>query len=135
MSGAGAARERRKILQVFKACDDGKKGYLSREDLKVAVVMMFGYKPSKLEVDTMVPGLSRTGEVTPDEFVKLMTLKGSVQPNIGDQRQIFSVFDSHCRGFLNLDDFKRAFKRVAPNLPEQTVIEAFRKKVETAATQ
>ncbi|CAJ0944358.1 unnamed protein product [Ranitomeya imitator] len=187
-------------LSVFKACDEGKKGYLSREDLKVAVVMMFGYKPSKvinsalylvecalllvflpltrtpivlvddeeagitlrsgvpapqlgfhmrdtdvflacvipallrssmrertenLEVDTMVPGLSRTGEVTPDEFVKLMTLKGSVQPSFGDQRQIFSVFDSNCRGFLNLDDFKRAFKRVAPHLPEQTIIEAF----------
>ncbi|XP_077123825.1 EF-hand calcium-binding domain-containing protein 11 isoform X1 [Ranitomeya variabilis] len=131
MFGAGAARElrgceRRKVLQVFKACDEGKKGYLSREDLKVAVVMMFGYKPSKLEVDTMVPGQSRTGEVTPDEFVKLMTLKGSVQPSFGDQRQIFSVFDSHCRGFLNLDDFRRAFKRVAPHLPEQTIIEAFR---------
>ncbi|XP_073494315.1 EF-hand calcium-binding domain-containing protein 11 [Phyllobates terribilis] len=131
MFGCGAVREllgcdRRKMLQVFKACDEDKKGYLSREDLKVAVVMMFGYKPSKLEVDTMVPGLSRTGDLTPDEFVKLMTLKSSAQPSFSDHRQIFSVFDVHCRGFLNLDDFKRAFKRAAPRLPEQTIIEAFR---------
>ncbi|ROJ78721.1 EF-hand calcium-binding domain-containing protein 11 [Anabarilius grahami] len=30
------------------------------------------------------------------------------------------------RGFLKLDDFKSAFKRVAPRLPERTVLEAFR---------
>ncbi|XP_075699841.1 EF-hand calcium-binding domain-containing protein 11 isoform X4 [Rhinoderma darwinii] len=118
--------ERRKFLQVFEACDEGKKGHLSREDLKVAVVTLFGYKPSKIEVDTMVPGLPKTGGVRPDEFVKLMSLKRSAQLSFGDLRQIFSVFDTHCRGFLNLDDFNRAFKRVAPNLSEQTIIEAFR---------
>ena len=35
---------------VFKACDEDNKGYLSREDFKVAVVMLFGYKPSKVEL-------------------------------------------------------------------------------------
>ncbi|CAM4647970.1 unnamed protein product [Leuciscus chuanchicus] len=30
------------------------------------------------------------------------------------------------RGFLKMDDFKSAFKRVAPRLPERTVLEAFR---------
>ncbi|KAM4013870.1 EF-hand calcium-binding domain-containing protein 11 isoform 2-T2 [Anomaloglossus baeobatrachus] len=131
MFSAGTARgprgseRRKKLLQVFGACDDGRKGYLSREDLKVAVVMLFGYKPSKMEVDTMVPGLSKTG-VTPDDFVTLMTLKSRAQRSWGDHRQIFSVFDTHCRGFLNLDDFKRGFQRVAPRLSEQTIIEAFR---------
>ncbi|MEE6523418.1 hypothetical protein FKM82_022330 [Ascaphus truei] len=35
-------------LEVFESCDEGSKGYLSREDMKVAVVMLFGYKPSKV---------------------------------------------------------------------------------------
>ncbi|XP_066463669.1 EF-hand calcium-binding domain-containing protein 11 isoform X2 [Eleutherodactylus coqui] len=125
MCTARDGERRRRFLQVFKACDEDKKGYLSREDLKVAVVMLFGYKPSKIEVDTMVPSLSKTGGVRPDEFVRLMALKRSAQLSFGYQRQIFSVFDTHCRGFLNVDDFKRAFKRVAPHLSEQTVIEAF----------
>src|SRR4029434_3089525 len=30
------------------------------------------------------------------------------------------------RGFLKLEDFKRAFNLVAPRLPERTVLEAFR---------
>ncbi|XP_056402126.1 EF-hand calcium-binding domain-containing protein 11 isoform X1 [Hyla sarda] len=132
MSGAGPRgvrdSDRRRFLQVFQACDKGQKGYLSREDLKVAVVMLFGYKPSKIEVDTMMSDLvnGNTGGVRADEFVKLMALKRSAQMSFGDHRQIFSVFDTHCRGFLNLDDFKRAFNRVAPHLSEQTVIEAFR---------
>ena len=33
--------------EVFKACDEDNKGYLSREVFKVAVVMLFVYKPSK----------------------------------------------------------------------------------------
>ncbi|XP_056402127.1 EF-hand calcium-binding domain-containing protein 11 isoform X2 [Hyla sarda] len=82
----------------------------------------------QIEVDTMMSDLvnGNTGGVRADEFVKLMALKRSAQMSFGDHRQIFSVFDTHCRGFLNLDDFKRAFNRVAPHLSEQTVIEAFR---------
>lgn len=34
--------------QVFRLCDQEQKGYLNREDLKMAVVMLFGYKPSKV---------------------------------------------------------------------------------------
>ncbi|XP_029424494.1 EF-hand calcium-binding domain-containing protein 11 isoform X7 [Nannospalax galili] len=79
--------------EVFKACDEDRKGYLSREDFKVAIVMLFGYKPSKIEADSVM---------------------SSVDPNTSD------------RGFLTLEDFKRAFSRVAPKLPERTVLEVFR---------
>ncbi|XP_072284005.1 EF-hand calcium-binding domain-containing protein 11 isoform X2 [Pyxicephalus adspersus] len=116
-----------RFRSVFAACDEGQKGYLSREDLKVAVVMLFGYKPSKLEVDSMLSSKSGAPGIQADEFVKLMSIKKSAKLNFGEQRQIFSVFDTHCRGFLNVDDFKRAFKRVAPNIPEHIVLEAFRR--------
>lgn len=36
------------IYKVFQLCDESKKGYLNREDMKMAVVMLFGYKPSKV---------------------------------------------------------------------------------------
>ncbi|XP_040189413.1 EF-hand calcium-binding domain-containing protein 11 [Rana temporaria] len=116
--------EEERFRSVFAACDEGQKGYLSREDFKVAVVMLFGYKPYKLEVDSILS--SKSVGIRADEFVKLMSVKRSAQLNFGEQRQIFSVFDTHCRGFLNVDDFKRAFIRVAPNIPEHTVLEAFR---------
>ncbi|XP_013385976.1 EF-hand calcium-binding domain-containing protein 11-like [Lingula anatina] len=45
--------EKHVISLVFHESDAGHKGYLSREDLKVATVSLFGYKPSKYEVDKM----------------------------------------------------------------------------------
>lgn len=40
------------LPQVFVQCDAEKKGFLSRADLKIAVVMLFGYKPSKVNPET-----------------------------------------------------------------------------------
>uniref|UniRef100_A0A3B1K5A4 EF-hand calcium binding domain 11 n=1 Tax=Astyanax mexicanus TaxID=7994 RepID=A0A3B1K5A4_ASTMX len=87
--------------------------YLSREDLKIAVVMLFGYKPSKV-----VPG------VPLERFVSLMGRKLSAEDPYEKTRHVFSAFDVHCRGFLKLEDFKSVFARVAPRLPDRTVLEA-----------
>ncbi|KAF6351165.1 EF-hand calcium binding domain 11 [Rhinolophus ferrumequinum] len=85
--------EHKKWVEVFRACDEDNKGYLSREDFKVAVVMLFGYKPSKIEADSVM---------------------SSVNPNTSD------------RGYLTLEDFQKAFKQVAPKLPERIILEVFR---------
>ncbi|XP_016131789.1 EF-hand calcium-binding domain-containing protein 11 isoform X1 [Sinocyclocheilus grahami] len=120
--------ERKKIELVFHQCDVGQKGYLSREDLKIAVVMLFGYKPSKSETNVLMENgtiKDRPG-VLLERFASLMGRKMSAEDPYEKTRQIFRAFDVHCRGFLKLDDFKSAFKRVAPRLPERTVLEAFR---------
>ncbi|XP_043118427.1 EF-hand calcium-binding domain-containing protein 11 [Puntigrus tetrazona] len=118
--------ERKKIESVFYECDVGKKGYLSREDLKMAVVMLFGYKPSKSETNILMANGTDPPGVSLERFVSLMGRKMSAEDPYEKTRQIFSAFDVHCRGFLKLDDFKSVFKRVAPRLPERTVLEAFR---------
>jgi hypothetical protein len=38
----------RTFVQVFSHCDEGNKRYLSRTELKLAIVCLFGYKPSKV---------------------------------------------------------------------------------------
>lgn len=43
-------------LQVFYQCDEEKKSFLSREDLKVSVIMLFGYKPSKVNPGAVARG-------------------------------------------------------------------------------
>ncbi|XP_048046718.1 EF-hand calcium-binding domain-containing protein 11 isoform X1 [Megalobrama amblycephala] len=120
--------ERKKIELVFHQCDVGKKSYLSREDLKIAVVMLFGYKPSKSETNILMGNgtIKDCPGVPLEQFVPLMARKMSAEDPYEKTRQIFTAFDVHCRGFLKLDDFKSAFERVAPRLPERTVLEAFR---------
>ncbi|KAK2878962.1 hypothetical protein Q8A67_019753 [Cirrhinus molitorella] len=90
--------------------------------------MLFGYKPSKSETDILMENgtIKDCPGVPLERFVSLMGRKMSGGDPYEKTRQIFTAFDVHCRGFLKLDDFKSAFKRVAPRLPERTVLEAFR---------
>ncbi|XP_067848164.1 EF-hand calcium-binding domain-containing protein 11 isoform X3 [Heptranchias perlo] len=119
--------QKSRFAAVFRECDSGRNGYLSREDLKVAVVTMFGYKPSKMETDMLMAAvLEKDLPGMPlDQFMNLMSRKMAAQDRYDEMRQIFSAFDVHCRGFLTVEDFKRAFADVTPHLPEQTVLEAF----------
>ncbi|KAL4656297.1 EF-hand calcium-binding domain-containing protein 11 [Arapaima gigas] len=120
--------ETKNLAMIFQRCDEGKKGYLTREDLKVAVVQLFGYKPSKVETNMLMdPALKADLPGVPlDLFVSLMGRKLSVLDPYEKTRQIFNVFDVRCRGFLTLEDFRRAFSRVAPRLADRTILEAFR---------
>ncbi|XP_038603103.1 EF-hand calcium-binding domain-containing protein 11 isoform X2 [Tachyglossus aculeatus] len=127
----GPAREtgssdRRKWVEVFKVCDEGNKGYLSREDFKVAVVMLFGYKPLKMEIDLVITSEKQnTSGILLEEFLNFIKNKKAAQLHYDEIRQIFTAFDRKYHGFLTLDDFRKAFGQVAPKLPERVVLEAF----------
>ncbi|XP_070106412.1 EF-hand calcium-binding domain-containing protein 11 isoform X5 [Equus caballus] len=112
---------------VFKACDEDNKGYLSREDFKVAVVTLFGYKPSKIEANSVMSSINpNTSGILLGEFLNIVRKKKEAQLYRNEIRHIFTAFDRHYRGYLTLEDFQKAFKRVAPKLPERIILEVFR---------
>nr|KAF6499870.1 EF-hand calcium binding domain 11 [Molossus molossus] len=126
--------EHKKWVEVFKACDEDNKGYLSREDFKVAVVMLFGYKPSKIEADAVMSSVNpSTSGIALEEFLSIVRRKKEAQLYWNEMRHIFTAFDRHYRGYLTLEDFQKAFKQVAPKLPERIVLEVFRKTAEEVA--
>ncbi|NXL88474.1 EFC11 protein, partial [Alectura lathami] len=113
--------------QVFEACDEDNKGYLSREDFKVAVVMLFGYKPSKVEVDLVMSSVSpENSGILFEKFLNVMSAKKSAQLHSHETREIFTAFDVQDRGFLTFEDFKKTFNSVSPKLSERIIVEAFR---------
>ncbi|XP_056143512.1 EF-hand calcium-binding domain-containing protein 11 [Lampris incognitus] len=120
--------DRQRIKTVFILCDMDKDGRLSREDLKMAVVMLFGCKPSKSETDLLLgrDQHSQSPTISLERFVTLMVGKLSKEDPYIKARQMFNAFDMQCRGFLKLEDFQAAFSRVAPCLPGRTAVEAFR---------
>ncbi|XP_055292510.1 EF-hand calcium-binding domain-containing protein 11 isoform X11 [Moschus berezovskii] len=119
--------EHKKWVEVFKACDEDNKGYLSREDFKVAVVMLFGYKPSKIEADSVMSSVDpNTSGIRLKEFLDIVRKKKEAQLYRSEVRHIFTAFDRHYRGYLTLEDFKKAFKQVAPKLSERIILEVFR---------
>ncbi|XP_066854416.1 EF-hand calcium-binding domain-containing protein 11 [Anser cygnoides] len=87
-------------LEVFEVCDEDNKGCLSREDFKVAGVLLFGYKPSKVYILlSFIDSELSTVKVKPSETV---------------------------RGFLTFKGFKKTFNSVSPKLSKRIVPEAFR---------
>ncbi|XP_060564366.1 EF-hand calcium-binding domain-containing protein 11-like isoform X1 [Ruditapes philippinarum] len=117
--------------QVFHEADEGQKGYLSRSDLKVAIVELLGYKPTKFEINHLLQTHGEdidnlTKGMTLEKFVSSMCEKLVSQDEDEDIRHTFMAFDVQCRGFLTLDDVKKVFSKVAPHVPEQTVHSAFR---------
>ncbi|XP_057199945.1 EF-hand calcium-binding domain-containing protein 11 isoform X4 [Triplophysa rosa] len=97
--------DKKKIELVFHQSDVGRKGYLSREDLKIAVVMLFGYKPSKVntkDANSETDLLMESGSVKDcpgvplHQFTTLTGRKMSSEDPYEKMRQIFSAFDVHC---------------------------------------
>ncbi|XP_068703267.1 EF-hand calcium-binding domain-containing protein 11-like isoform X2 [Montipora foliosa] len=140
------------IADAFHNADEGKKGLLTREDLKVAFVLLFGYKPSKSEVDQLMInktqqqtlGMHLQGDqsltqqsssavstnpqvgLTLDQFTEIAKTK-ILAEDIDDKiRQMFLAFDARCQGFITLDVAKKVFLQVAPFLDPVTVERLFR---------
>ncbi|XP_071798101.1 EF-hand calcium-binding domain-containing protein 11-like [Asterias amurensis] len=118
--------EKRRFISVFHDCDEDKKGYLSRQDLKVAMVILFGYKPSKYEVDQMMSGSTSSEGVMQDHFMSTMESKMAAQDLDEEIRQTFMTFDTHCRGFITLEDLYKAFNEVAPHTPRHRIDSLYR---------
>ncbi|XP_070577429.1 EF-hand calcium-binding domain-containing protein 11-like [Ptychodera flava] len=121
--------DRKHISAVFHQCDAGHKGHLTKEDLKVAVVSLLGYKPTKYEVEEMLRLADEIdGEkcMTLDHFMNVMSSKLSLVDKDDEIRQTFMVFDTQCRGFLTVEDLKKAFSQVAPHIATHRVETAFR---------
>ncbi|NWS51457.1 EFC11 protein, partial [Chunga burmeisteri] len=109
---------------VFEACEDNR-GYLGREEFKVAVVMLFGYKPSKVVFFFIYFILHFLGLLF-EKFLNLMSAKKAAQLYSNETRQIFTAFDVQDRGFLTSKHFKRAFNSVSPKLSEKIIVEDIR---------
>ncbi|XP_032830030.1 EF-hand calcium-binding domain-containing protein 11 [Petromyzon marinus] len=122
--GAGAERLRRTFIE----CDLDGDGYLSREDFKVAVLSLCGYKPSKTETDHLMASVKEKNlpGMPFDEFRRAVSTRLASVDFDDETRRIFTAFDTCCRGFLTVEDFRKAFSLVAPHLSGQTILETFR---------
>lgn len=140
------------IAETFHNADEGKKGFLTSEDIKVAFVSLFGYKPSKSEVEQLLtkktqgtavsvplpgnqPLTKRCAEatrhlppvgITLQHFTEVAKIKILAEDTDDEIRQMFLAFDTMCQGFITLDIAKKIFLQVAPFLDSVTVEKLFR---------
>ncbi|XP_075283442.1 EF-hand calcium-binding domain-containing protein 11 [Opisthocomus hoazin] len=86
--------------------------------------MSVGYKPSKLEVDSVMSSVRpRNSGLL---FEKFSNLRSAARLYTNETRQIFIALDVQAKGFFTLEDFKKAFNSVYSELSERFIVEAFR---------
>ena len=105
--------QKKLIVSVFQSSDEDKKGYLTKEDYKVAVIKLLGYKPSKYELVTAWKGVCQEEGLSLEQFVQLMYPRVSQKDSSEKIRKIFIAFDRFCHGFISLDDCLSAFNKVS----------------------
>ena len=114
------------LSSVFKECDTRGTGYLTREDLKVAIVSVLGYKPCGREVDSMIQNVDMSQGMPPHIFSSIMQDKLSAIDEDQTVRQTFLAFDTRCQGFLTVEDFSKVLHQVAPHLASHRIHNLFR---------
>ncbi|XP_025091881.1 EF-hand calcium-binding domain-containing protein 11-like [Pomacea canaliculata] len=124
-------REQKLLKTVFLEADEDLKGYLNTEDLKVAMVSLFGYKPSKSEANQILQHYGHTRDdeaigLNLAEFTDAMTPKVINIDEDEEIRQTFMAFDSHCKGFVTGEDLKKVFAKIAPHMSSHCLEMIFR---------
>ncbi|KAL8588775.1 hypothetical protein ACOMHN_035271 [Nucella lapillus] len=119
------------LRKIFTEADEGGKGFLARADLKIAVISLLGYKPSKYEANQILEKYGHTLEdetlaLNLGEFVEAMTPKLISGDEDDDIRQTFMAFDTHCKGFLTVDDLKKVFAQLAPHMGHHRIEAMFK---------
>lgn len=120
-------------VKAFKGALKKGRILLSREDYKVAVLELLGYKPSKYEVDNVWLAV---GEMCTDleegqyglnleQFTAIMLgrLKGRDKNEV--IREIFLAMDVNQRGFLTEADCVAVFSQVVPRMRRESIEELF----------
>ncbi|XP_026371255.4 EF-hand calcium-binding domain-containing protein 11 isoform X3 [Ursus arctos] len=81
----------------------------------------------EIEADSVMSSVNpKTSGILLEEFLSIIRKKKEVQLYRNEIRHIFTAFDRHYRGYLTLEDFKKAFRQVAPKLSERTILDVFR---------
>ncbi|XP_076463775.1 EF-hand calcium-binding domain-containing protein 11-like [Babylonia areolata] len=119
------------LRKIFAEADEGGKDFLTRADLKIAVISMLGYKPSKYEANQILEKYGHTLEdgtsvLNLGQFIEAMTPKLIIRDEDDEIRQTFMAFDTHCKGFLTVDDLKKVFSQLAPHMGHHRIESIFK---------
>ncbi|CAF1418869.1 unnamed protein product [Rotaria sordida] len=116
------------IEKLFHECDRKRKGYLDREDIKVASIRLYGIKLDKYKIERLlsnIPNRTQPG-LTLDEFIDFVHSYNHQIDREDQNREIFLILDRTCKGFLTKEDFIRAFERINIKLKTETIDSAFK---------
>lgn len=114
------------IKRAFDLADTEKKGYLKKEEFKIAQLVILGCKPSKQEVDELMEKhgklISELNSDVKEQFVidfgkfqQIMIERLMYSDYDDDIMETFRILDARCKGFIDFEDFKKLVLKFMPN--------------------
>ncbi|CAF3398510.1 unnamed protein product [Rotaria socialis] len=128
MNSKKSIMNRNNIEKLFHECDRKRKGYLNREDIKVASIRLYGIKLDKYKIERIlsnIPNKIHPG-LTLDQFIDFVHSFKHQIDHEDQNRETFLILDRTCKGFLNKEDFIRAFERANIKLSPEMIDSAFK---------
>lgn len=103
------------LKKAFIFADQGGKGYLTKNDFKVAYIALWGYKPSKYEITVIKENWPFDKKCVNFElFCNLMADKYRFQSQESKISQTFIAMDNEYRGYITLENYLKAVEKIAP---------------------
>lgn len=123
---------RARCVKAFRNATRNGQEKLDKEDYKVAVIELLGYKPSKYELENVWKACLGEGQVSESGLLlDLETFTAHMSPRLKEKdqdewiREVFVALDVYQRGFLHESDCVAAFWQVVPHVKEEVVKELF----------
>lgn len=123
------------IERSYDYCDKNNKGYLKKRELKICFLCNFGFKPSKFEINDILDKYGKyyqsassgliigVGKV---DVIRIMNDRFNFINEDDGIREIFQSFDSRCKGFIDINDFRKAVRLKYKHLNDLTIQQYFR---------
>ncbi|ORX55945.1 EF-hand [Piromyces finnis] len=114
------------IENAFNYADNEKKGFLTKNDFKIAYVALWGYKPSKYEISVINENWPFEKKCVNFElFCNLMADKFHFQSRESKINQMFIAMDNKSQGYISLENFLEIIEKVVPFMDKTVAMKYF----------
>ncbi len=114
-----------RVKAIFERWDEESKGFLTREQTKLAIISLMGIKPTRCELHQLCGAKKDPIPLDFHRFASSMRDRYLSQTEDDEIRLAFKAFDRFNCGFISLNDVKSAFKEVAPKIQESLTEQIF----------
>ena len=110
-----------RLEKVFFDKDADAKGYLTTREFKLAIIVVFGYKPSSREARRLIDPNSGLEGISLEAFISHCLELQRREDSSLEARRVFNSLDSAARGFLTVEDVRAVCRRVAPRIDAERI--------------
>ncbi|KAK0162616.1 hypothetical protein PV327_006381 [Microctonus hyperodae] len=118
------ADQKADVKEAFDLFDTDGTGVISTNELKVALRAL-GFEPKKDELKKIISDIdpNKTGKISFEEFLNLMTTKMREKDSKEEVLKAFRLFDDDDTGKITLKNLKRVAKELGENMTDEELQE------------